>query len=444
MLNFVLQDVSNNTEQNTTTPEDWTVVYFAVRWIQMTMAVLSIVGSGSIIVYATFQHLIRTPETPKQWPIPPPLQIQPLFLLSVTDLLLAVSWLVGAVLFTQDCESHATCYNLHIVEQILYMTSFFYTLNYVWTLYSGLNNRFYSSLHGYPAQCATKLRSFSKIAAVLSCVLPVLLMLPVFVTGNMDHCYTNFSQPYKCLLMHTEALFMSTDLSKMEVDSACRLGHMYSIAVFLAVFLLTFVGIVVSQPIPWLPAYSYFIQTLASHVFCLHQVLMGKARTVYRRCVSSSGFLGDRQWASLRVLDRHMLLYPSVFFFCWGPVFLAAMILYNPKSVEGVVGVILYILQVKLPAALKPTSKTCATSVQGLTSTSSSQAFTSSSQGLLNCVVYGWTQTHFRSASKDALRDMDTQTPLLRSQKKGYKTLWSTPSPKPDDIEGSGVLPTPH
>nr|XP_046193156.1 transmembrane protein 116-like isoform X2 [Oncorhynchus gorbuscha] len=380
-------------------------VYFAVRWIQMTMAVLSIVGSGSIIVYATFQHLIRTPE------------IQPLFLLSVTDMLLAVSWLVGAVLFTQDCDSHATCYNLHIVEQILYMTSFFYTLNYVWTLYSGLNNRFYSSLHGYPAQCATKLRSFSKIAAVLSCVLPVLLMLPVFVTGNMDHCYTNFSQPYKCLLMHTEALFMSTDLSKMEVDSVCRLGHMYSIAVFLAVFLLTFVGIV---------------------------VLMGKARTVYRRCVSSSGFLGDRQWASLRVLDRHMLLYPSVFFFCWGPVFLAAMILYNPKSVEGVVGVILYILQVKLPAALKPTSKTCATSVHGLTSTSSSQAFTSSSQGLLNCVVYGWTQTHFRSASKDAVRDMDTQTPLLRSQKKGYKTLWSTPSPKPDDIEGSGILPTPH
>ncbi|XP_029593680.1 transmembrane protein 116 isoform X1 [Salmo trutta] len=416
MLHFVLQDVSNNTEQNTTTPEDWTVVYFAVRWIQMIMAVLSIVGSGSIIVYATFQHLIRTPE------------IQPLFLLSVTDLLLAVSWLIGAVLFTQDCDSHATCYNLHIVEQMLYMTSFFYTLNYVWTLYSGLNNRFYSSLHGYPAQCATKLRSFSKIAAVLSCVLPVLLMLPVLVTGNMDHCYTNFSQPYKCLLMHTEALFMSTDLSKMEVDSACRLVHMYSIAVFLAAFLLTFVGIVVSQPIPWLQ-FILLKCILASHVLCLHQVLMGKARTVYRRCVSSSGFLGDRQWASLRVLDRHMLLYPSVFFFCWGPaVFLAAMILYNPKSVEGVVGVILYILQVKLPAALKPTSKPCATSVHGLTftSSSSSQAFTSSSQGLLNCVVYGWTQTHFRSASKDALRDMDTQTPLLRSQKKGYKTLVNT------------------
>lgn len=64
----------------------------------------------------------------------------------------------------------------------------------------------------------------------------------------------------RCLLMHTEALFMSTDLSKMEVDSACRLVHMYSIAVFLAAFLLTFVGIVVSQPIPWLPSYIYFTQ----------------------------------------------------------------------------------------------------------------------------------------------------------------------------------------
>lgn len=139
------------------------------------------------------------------------------------------------------------------------------------------------------------------------------------------------------------------------------------------------------------------------------------------------------------------MIYCLIYLFI-SAVFLAAMILYNPKSVEGVVGVILYILQVKLPAALKPTSKTCATSVHGLTftSSSSSQAFTSSSQGLLNCVVYGWTQTHFRSPSKDALRDMDTQTPLLRSQKKGYKTLWSTPSPKPDDIEGSGILPTPH
>ncbi|KAJ8380305.1 hypothetical protein SKAU_G00010830 [Synaphobranchus kaupii] len=72
----------NNTEQNITADaEDWTNVYSAIRWIQLIMAVLSILGSGSIIVYATFQNLIRTAE------------VQPLFLLSVTDLLLGFCWL---------------------------------------------------------------------------------------------------------------------------------------------------------------------------------------------------------------------------------------------------------------------------------------------------------------------------------------------------------------
>ncbi|KAJ8004882.1 hypothetical protein DPEC_G00140910 [Dallia pectoralis] len=365
MLSFVSQKVSNNTLQNTTNAEDWIVVYSAVQWIQLTMAVISLLGSASIILYASFQHLIRTPE------------FQPLFLLSVTDFLLAGSWLIGAVLFTQNSDNHGNCYNLHIVEQMLYMASFFYTLNYIWTLYSGLKKQFCRSLTGRVAQRATNVSSSSKLAAVMSWIVPILLMVPVFVTGNMDHCYRNFSQPYKCLLMHTDALFTSADFLELKVDS-CRLLRAYSLIVFLAAYALTFTGIV---------------------------VLMGKARAIYRRCVTSSGFLGDKQWSSLRGLERRMLLYPSVFLFCWGPaVLLAAMILVHPRTAEGVVGVILYILQ----------------------------AFTSPSQGLLNCMVYGWTQRHFRLACKDDARDMDTQTPLLRSQKKGYKTLLSAPSPNPD------------
>lgn len=46
------------------------------------------------------------------------LQVKPLFLLSLTDLLLAVSWLCGALLFSSSCDSRATCYNLHTVEQV--------------------------------------------------------------------------------------------------------------------------------------------------------------------------------------------------------------------------------------------------------------------------------------------------------------------------------------
>ncbi|XP_036383576.1 transmembrane protein 116 [Megalops cyprinoides] len=351
--------LSNNTEQNTTSPyEDWTNVYSAVRWIQLIMAVLSILGSGSIIVYATFQNLIRTSE------------VRPLFFLSVTDLLLGLSWLVGAVLFTHACESHATCYNLHTVEQVFYMSSFFYTLNYVWVLYTGLKEKYHSRLSGYPVQFPRRASSFGKIATVLSCVLPVLLMVPVFAVGNLDQCFSNFSQPYKCLLMHTGPLYSTAVYS--EVATACSIIHVYGIAVFLTTFLITFVGIV---------------------------VLMGKARSLYKRCVTSSGFLGGRQWATLRVLERRMLLYPSAFFFCWGPaIILASMILFSPKTVEGGVGVVLYI----------------------------SQAFTSASQGLLNCLVYGWTQQHFRSLNRSAVRDVNTQTPLLRAQKRGYEAMHST------------------
>ncbi|XP_062874397.1 transmembrane protein 116 [Trichomycterus rosablanca] len=181
---------SNSSQLNTTVPtEDWSSVYQAVRWIQTTMAILSILGSGSIIFYAVIQKLVRTSE------------IQPLFFLSLTDLLLALSWLIGALLFSNPCDSYI-CYNLHTVEQ--------------------------------------------------------------------DHTAS--------------------------------------------------------------------------------------------------------------------------------AIILAILMLIKPEEVDGSVGVTLYILQ----------------------------AFTSASQGLLNCLVYGWTQQHFRSVNRAAVRDADTQTPLLRSQKQNYNAHHSS------------------
>lgn len=57
----------------------------------------------------------------------------------------------------------------------------------------------------------------------------------------------------------------------------------------------------------------------------------------------------------------------------------------------------------------------------------SNQAFTSASQGLLNCLVYGWTQQHFRTMVASTRRDANTQTPLLRSQKsRDYSSLSSS------------------
>ncbi|KAI5613297.1 transmembrane protein 116, partial [Silurus asotus] len=333
-------------------------VYSAVRWIQMSMALLSILGSGSIIFYTVLQKHVRRSE------------VQPLFLLSLTDLLLAVSWLSGALLYSNSCESHATCYNLHTVEQTLFMASFFYTLYYVWVLYTGLKEKYYCRLNGFPAQLPAQPSKCSHLVAVMSCVLPLILTVPVFITGNVLHCYVNFTQPYRCLLLHTGSLYLTSQESEMLM--ACKIVSDYTIAIFLITFFFTLIGIV---------------------------VLMVKARSVYKRCVTSHGFFADRQRTTLRLLEKRMVLYPSAFFFCWGPaIFLATILLFKPEVVEGKVGVILYILQ----------------------------AFTSGSQGLLNCLVYGWTQQRFYTLSRGPLRDADTQTPLLRSQKNSYNTLYSS------------------
>ncbi|XP_068426593.1 transmembrane protein 116 isoform X2 [Clinocottus analis] len=315
-------------------------VYEAVRWIQLVMAVLSALGSGSIIVCVMSLRLRPSPE---------------LFLLSVSDLLLALCWLIGAALFSVTVH----CDHLHTVEQILYMASFFYTLNYVLNLYTGIRDQFYSCIHGVPFQVPGRVS-----AALLSGLLPVLLMTPVFTQGNGSQCQANFSEPYRCLLMYDTS-------QHRQPTAACRRLHVYRSSVFLATFLLTLLGIT---------------------------VLVVKARRIYRRVMTSSGYLGHQQQASIRLMDRRMLLYPLVFLLCWGPaVSLALLRLLAPSAGEGAAGGGLYI----------------------------SQAFTSASQGFLNCLVYGWTPGRLRRAGRRVLsRDKDTQTPLLRSQKKtSYQTL---------------------
>ncbi|XP_037639883.1 transmembrane protein 116 [Sebastes umbrosus] len=354
-----LQEVfTNSSERNTTGATDWTQVYEAVMWIQLVMALLSVLGSGSIIVCVMLQRLSRTPE------------LQPLFLLSVSDLLLALCWLIGAVLFSQHYNRHYThCYHLHTVEQTLYMSSFCCTLNYILNLYTAIRGHFYNCTNRHQLQFSSRVTTASKVSALLSGLFPVLLMTPVFIQGNISQCQANFSEPYRCLLMHTGALFLTSE--HQQPIRACSLLHTYRITVFLATFLLTLLSII---------------------------VLVVKACRIYRRVVTSNGYLGNQQRASFRVMDRRMLLYPLIFVLCWGPaVGLTFLRVVKASAAQGEVGVALYI----------------------------SQAFTSASQGFLNCLVYGWTHARLRRAGRKVLsRDVDTQTPLMRSQKKrNYQTL---------------------
>uniref|UniRef100_UPI0037E9C3E5 transmembrane protein 116 isoform X1 n=1 Tax=Semicossyphus pulcher TaxID=241346 RepID=UPI0037E9C3E5 len=226
--------LTNSTERNTTGAQDFTQVYEAVRWIQLLMALLSVLGSGSIIVSVMLQRLSRKPE------------LQPLFLLSVSDLLLSVCWLVGAALFSQRCSSlNRHCYHLHTVEQILYMASFFYTLNFVWNLYTGIREKLYSCLDGYSVQFSNRVSTANRVTALLSGIIPVVLMTPVFIPENISRCQANFSEPYRCLLMHTGALYLTSE--ENQPIRVCRLLHVCRIAIFITTFFITLLSIIVSD-----------------------------------------------------------------------------------------------------------------------------------------------------------------------------------------------------
>lgn len=103
---------------------------------------------------------------------------------------------------------------------------------------------------------------------------------------------------------------------------------------------------------------------------------MVKARRIYRRVVTSNGYLGSEQRALFQLLDRRMILYPLVFVLCWGPGFfprpdwcldrkvaaadltaflclccfpaagLAFLRVAKPTAGHGVLGAVLYISQV--------------------------------------------------------------------------------------------------
>lgn len=104
-------------------------------------------------------------------------------------------------------------------------------------------------------------------------------------------------------------------------------------------------------------------------------------------------------------------------------VCLAFLRVAKPSACQGRIGVVLYISQVSVPrgAAAAETSRR----VNGSVSLRP-QAFTSASQGFLNCLVYGWTHALLRRAGRTVLRrEVDTQTPLLRWQKRSYQALAS-------------------
>ncbi|XP_045221929.2 transmembrane protein 116 isoform X9 [Macaca fascicularis] len=281
------------------------------------MATLSVIGSSSLIAYAVFQNIQKSPE------------IRPLFYLSFCDLLLGLCWLTETLLYGASvANKDIICYNLQAVGQVIDYT------------------------------CRV-----GQMAFVFSSLIPLLLMTPVFCLGNTSECFQNFSQSHKCILMHSPPSAVA-ELPPSANTSVCSTLYFYGITIFLGSFVFSLLTIM---------------------------VLLIRAQTLYKKFVKSSGFLGSEQWAVIHIVDQRVRLYPMAFFCCWGPAVIL-MIIKLTKPQDTKLHMALYVLQ----------------------------ALTATSQGLLNCGVYGWTQHKFHQLKQEARRDADTQTPLLCSQKRFY------------------------
>uniref|UniRef100_A0A3P9KJJ4 Uncharacterized protein n=1 Tax=Oryzias latipes TaxID=8090 RepID=A0A3P9KJJ4_ORYLA len=212
-------------------------------------SVCSILGSSSIIVCLLTQRLSRKPE------------LQPLFLLSVADLLLAACWLVGAVLFCLRCAVlNSLCYNLHILEQV--------TAPSLSEKVCPRGNNGADDDDGGDDDGGDDDDDDDDDGDSFR-LGPVLFMLPVFIMGNMSVCQSNSSQ---FQFFKHKITFRMLELT-----------------------------------------------LLASHAPLLLQGLVIRARHFHIRAVASNGIVGAEQRVALRVLNQRVVLYPLVFVLCWGP-----------------------------------------------------------------------------------------------------------------------------
>uniref|UniRef100_A0A2K6CLG3 Transmembrane protein 116 n=1 Tax=Macaca nemestrina TaxID=9545 RepID=A0A2K6CLG3_MACNE len=162
------------------------------------MATLSVIGSSSLIAYAVFENIQKSPE------------IRPLFYLSFCDLLLGLCWLTETLLYGASvANKDIICYNLQAVGQVIDYT------------------------------CRV-----GQMAFVFSSLIPLLLMTPVFCLGNTSECFQNFSQSHKCILMHSPPSAVA-ELPPSANTSVCSTLYFYGITIFLGSFVLSFLTIMV-------------------------------------------------------------------------------------------------------------------------------------------------------------------------------------------------------
>ncbi|XP_031193570.1 transmembrane protein 116 isoform X1 [Mastomys coucha] len=331
----------------------WEPLFPAIQWIQFAVATLSVIGSSSLLTY------IAASQSPQN-----SAEIKPLLYLSFSDLLLGICWLLKALLYgAAAAHKDSICYNLQTTGEIFYLASLLYTVSYIWCLYVELRRKHSQIERSTAAQGTDYVCQRGHLLFLLSSLIPLLLMTPVFSLGNVNECFHNFSQSHRCILMHSQPSTTVEPLPSTDA-SVCSTLYFYGVTVFLVSFFFSFLTIM---------------------------VLLVHAQMLYKKFVKSMGLLESEQWAVIHTVGQRVRFFSVAFVCCWGP----AVTLLIMKLAEH-----------------QETSLNMALSML--------QALTAASQGLLNCGIYGWTQCKFLQIKREPRHDADTQTPLLCSQKRIY------------------------
>ncbi|XP_029333843.1 transmembrane protein 116 isoform X2 [Mus caroli] len=209
----------------------WEPLFPAIQWIQFAVATLSVIGSSSLLTYIAFQSPQKSAE------------IKPLLYLSFSDLLLGICWLIKALLYgTAAAHKDSICYNLQTAGEIFYLASLLYTVSYIWCLYTELRRKSGQSERSTVAQVTDYVCQGGHILFLLSSLIPPLLMTPVFLLGNVNECFHNFSESHRCILMHSPPSATLEPLPSTNT-SVCSTLYFYGVTIFLASFFFSFLTI---------------------------------------------------------------------------------------------------------------------------------------------------------------------------------------------------------
>ncbi|XP_033111567.1 transmembrane protein 116-like [Anneissia japonica] len=165
--------------------EEETDLMYALRYVHIVFACLSILGSSSTIIYSLIKGVVTSEE------------VRPLFHLSVADLGLAICWVAGAALWSDETEPNENCVYLQAITEAFHVSTFFLTMNYSLNVYVRIKDRLHRAKKLSTLMSNIKMKWALRMVYILSWLIPIVVMIPVVIY----HQKLELIPCYRCLLL---------------------------------------------------------------------------------------------------------------------------------------------------------------------------------------------------------------------------------------------------